>query len=74
MTDRVKGFTVTLAYNIREDDFEQVINAIKLFSFVKEVTPVLACGDDYITEQRVRSEIRAKVMAALADPILSFKN
>jgi hypothetical protein len=65
MTDRVKGFTVTLAYDIREDDFQRVIDAVKLFSFVKDVTPVISDSFDFITENRVRLEIREKVLAVL---------
>lgn len=42
MTDRHMGYVVHLAENIREDDAQNVINAIRMISGVTDVTPVTA--------------------------------
>jgi hypothetical protein len=57
MTDRFKGFIVVLDRDVRDDDAEAIITALKMVKGVKAVTPVETASDDYIVAQRVRSEI-----------------
>jgi len=60
MTDRIKGFTIVLDKNYRDDDVETIKNAIEMIRGVSSVEPVVANMDDFIVEQRVKSELRAK--------------
>lgn len=61
MTDRVKGFTVTLEKEIRTDDFEWILNAVKMIKGVQEVEPVINDGSEYITLMKRDREIREKL-------------
>ena len=56
MTDRVRGFVVTLSKNLRADDAEALVNAIKCLAGVVGVKPVINEVSDDITEMRVRQE------------------
>ena len=42
MTDRHAGYIVTLDHDIREDDAETIINAIRALKFVATVEPVVS--------------------------------
>jgi hypothetical protein len=57
MTDRFKGFIVVLDRDVREDDAEAIVTALKMVKGVKAVTPVETAADDYIVAHRVKSEI-----------------
>ncbi len=48
MTDRHAGYVVTLAGDIREDQVEPILNALRMISGVVAVTPVVS---DPITQQ-----------------------
>lgn len=61
MTDRVKGFTVTLGDDMREDDFEALLIALKMLKGVVHVEPTIVTAEDYFAYQRVRSEFRNKL-------------
>lgn len=67
MTERIKGFTVALRHDIREDDAEGVLNAIRQLRGVADVTGVRANSDDWMNRTRIRQEITGKVMKALED-------
>lgn len=62
MTNRVKGFTVTLADDIREDDFEQILNAVKMIKGVLHVEPEITTVKDHMNRQRVKSELIDKIL------------
>lgn len=70
MTERVKGFTVTLDKDIRVDDIEYVINAIKMIKHVSNVEPVISSPDDHIIENRVRAELRDKFYSFISDNLM----
>ncbi len=57
MTQRLKGLTVAFEQDIREDDAEALINAIRMIRGVASVTPIEADSGDWINRQRVRHEI-----------------
>lgn len=60
MTDRVKGFTVTLEKDIRIDDVETVIQAIRMIRGIAHVEPSISTSEDYMNRQRVKHELREK--------------
>lgn len=61
MTDRVKGFTVTLSKEVRIDDFEWIMDAVKMIKGVGNVEPVINDGSEYITLMKRDKEIRDKL-------------
>lgn len=65
MTDRIKGFTVVLDNDYREDDVEAIRQAIQMVKGVLEVTPVLTSPDDYMNRARVSDELRSKLIDVL---------
>ena len=65
MTARVKGFTVTLEEDIREDDFQRVIEAVELIKGVIHVEPVLVTGENFVDRQRIRLELVSKMVNIL---------
>lgn len=72
MTDRVKGFVVTLDEDMREDDAEQIRAALGMVRGVMDVSPVPVVGvDDYMNRTRVlvdlRRRVRRRVEEALAE-------
>ncbi len=60
MTDIVKGFTITLEKDIREDDVEYILNAIKMIRGVADVEPSIVGSDDIMNRSRIRHELREK--------------
>lgn len=67
MTDRIKGFAVTLEKDIREDDAEIVISAILLLRGVAAVQPVKHDIHDEINRMKIRTEFSSKLYNALKD-------
>lgn len=65
MTSKIKGFTVTLNENIREDDFQDVINAVGLIKGVIHVKPIIVTGEDYIIKQRIKLNMIQKLLKIL---------
>lgn len=65
MTDRVKGYVVTLEKDLRVDDAELVTQAIMMIRNVVAVEPVLADHNDLINRTRVRHEMRKRLWEAL---------
>lgn len=61
MTDRVKGLTVVLEENIRVDDIEPLVDAIRLMRGVQSVHLQISEGGDFIVECRVRDNLRRKM-------------
>lgn len=62
MTTKLKGLTVAFALDIREDDAESIINAIKMLKGVLDVAPLATSTDDFIIETRVRQELTEKLL------------
>lgn len=60
MTDHVKGFTVTLAKDIRIDDIEYIMNAIKMIKGVQHVEPSIATPFDHTAQIRVKADLKEK--------------
>jgi hypothetical protein len=62
MTDRYHTLTVVLEDNIRVDDAESLMAAIRHLRGVLDVTGVVADLDSHMAEARVRRELSGKVL------------
>lgn len=62
MTDRIKGFVVTLDEDIREDDVERIRQAILSLKHVVAVNSSVVDSNDLINRQRVRMELGKKII------------
>ena len=60
MTTRLKGFTITLEKDIREDDAETLIQVLKMIKGVISVKPIESDPSDTMARERVKWEIRDK--------------
>jgi hypothetical protein len=58
MTDRIKGFAVTLEEDMRIDDIDNIINAIRMIKGIASVEPSISNIDDDINRERIKSEFR----------------
>ncbi len=65
MTDRVKGFTVTLEKDIRIDDVEEIQNAIAMIKGVIQVEPSISTSEDHMSRERAKYEMRNKIFEVL---------
>jgi len=61
MTDRLKGCIVAFEKDIREDDAEFILNAIKMIKFVKSVEPKLTTSSDWWDRQQTKHEVQMKL-------------
>jgi hypothetical protein len=61
MTDRVKGFVVTLEKDIRIDDVEPLMQAIRYLRGVGDVSPSISDSNDHINQMRIKNELREKM-------------
>jgi hypothetical protein len=62
MTDRYKGFLVTLDKEIRSDDAEHIINALKMVRGVQSVKPYVKGMQDYMEYEKAKSDIGQKIL------------
>lgn len=65
MTDRFNALVVVLDRDIRSDDAEPLIAAIKMLRGVLSVTPHASDMNDHIAEMRIRNELTEKIWKAL---------
>ena len=65
MTDRIHSLTVVLDHDIRSDDIETLINAIRLLRGVLTVETHVADIVTLMAEERARHEMRTKINAVL---------
>ena len=68
MTDRIRSLTVALAEDVRDDDLDAITYAICMVRGVLSVTTHVTSPNDWTTEQRIRQEVRAQILAALEPP------
>lgn len=61
MTDRFKGVVVTFEKEMRSDDAEELINAIRCLRNVADVAPSVDNIDDHMNRTRVRRELLGEV-------------
>jgi hypothetical protein len=67
MTTRLKGVTVAFNNDIREDDAESILKAIRMIKGVLDVKPIEFSSDDYIIESRIRNEYQNKILEIFRD-------
>lgn len=65
MTERYMALTVILDKDIREDDAQWIINAIKMVKHVKDVKPEVSNLELDVAMSRVRSELEEKIFKVL---------
>jgi hypothetical protein len=70
MTDRYKGFIVHLDKDLRDDDCEEIIIALKNIKHVANVKPLISTDKDDIAYDRGRREIISKIYEILKNEIL----
>jgi hypothetical protein len=68
MTDRINSITVVLESDLRDDDAEDILSAIKQLRGVLSVTGNVAELDDHIAQQRVRHELGQKLWSVIYPP------
>jgi predicted proteasome-type protease len=61
MTDRYNALTVVLDRDIREDDAELLINAIRMLRGVLAVDPHVSNVQDHVAAARVKRELTEKL-------------
>lgn len=61
MSTRLKGLTIALDKDFREDDAEKLILAIKQVRGVLDVTPIEEDSNDWISRSRIKSELQKKL-------------
>jgi hypothetical protein len=59
---RVKGITVTLERDIKQEDFQRVQEAVEMITGVLHVEPVLATGKDHIVRMRLKNDITRNIL------------
>jgi hypothetical protein len=62
MTNRVKGLIVALEHDYREDDCENIINAIMMIHGVAAVDTEIDDSSDWINRQQVKAEVKDKIL------------
>lgn len=65
MTDRHAGYVVTLENDIREDDAQATMAALKQIKGVLTVEPVIGDVGLMIAQGRAENDVRTKVIDAL---------
>ena len=60
MSEKVKGFVVTLEHEITIDDAKIIMQAISMIKGVADVEHSISNHVDYMNRQMVKSEIRGK--------------
>lgn len=65
MTDRYHSLTVVLDTEVREDDAEFILNAIRMIKGVISVSGNVTSVNHYVAVELARQEIREKINEAL---------
>lgn len=60
MTDRHRGYIVVLASDIREDDAQPTLDAIKQIRGVIGVEPMVASPMDFVADMRAKNDVKQK--------------
>lgn len=62
MTDKVKGCVVAFDKDIRVDDVQVILDAIRMIKGVVGVEISISNLDDWMARERIKSEIREKLL------------
>ena len=74
MTDRFKGFLITLEKEMREDDAENILNALKMVKGVQNVKPYVNGMEDWMMYEKGVMDTRSEVVGWLRKEIDPPKN
>lgn len=61
MTDRFKGFLITLEKEIRSDDAEPILNALKMIKGVQTVKPYVNGAQDWMMYEKGVMDTRIEI-------------
>ena len=67
MTDRIKGLTIALDHDYRDDDVQAIVDAIMMIKGVQAVKKSVATSDDWINRVQIRADIHKRLFDALKD-------
>ena len=67
MTDRHAAYIVTLDEDIREDDAEAILSALRMVKHVLSVEPVVATYEQHIADARSDSRWRERIYRLLEE-------
>ena len=67
MTDRHAGYVVTLAEDVREDDAQPILEAIRMIKHVASVEPVVSDMMFHMAEERVKHRLFMKMYDAVRE-------
>ena len=65
MTDRLNSLLVVLEHDIRDDDAEPILEAIRQLRGVLTVTGNVRNYSDHIAEERAKADIHRKLFAVI---------
>jgi hypothetical protein len=71
VTDRIKGFVVTLEKDLREDDAEATLTALRQIKGVLAVEPQLANIEDQLNRTRIRYELGKNILELIRSSSLA---
>ena len=67
MTDRINGVFVTLEDDIRIDDAEYLLNALRMVKGVIDVSPNVSDSMNHVAKIRAKTELTNAMLDALRD-------
>ena len=67
MTDRINGVFVTLDRDIRTDDAEHLLNAIRMIKGVVDVSPNISDPNNHMAKISAKIELGNKIMKVLKE-------
>jgi len=67
MTDRINGVFVTLGDDIRIDDAEYLLNALRMVKGVIDVSPNVSDSMNHVAKIRAKTELTNAMLDALRD-------
>lgn len=73
MTDRFKGFLVTLDKETREDDAEQVLTALKMVKGVYSVKPYVNGAEDWMMYEKGKHDAGMEMHKCIGEKIFGLK-
>lgn len=65
MSDRINRITVVLEKDIRDDDCETILSAIKMIKGVISVKANVANSTDYMVEERAKHDLGQKILKVI---------
>lgn len=67
MSNRIKGLTVALQHDFKDEDVEQIVKAIGMIKGVIAVTPLEVSSDDFVNRAQIKWELHSKLIQILVE-------